>query len=202
MKLDFGCGAGVKKNYEGVDCADTGSHVKHVIDLTRKLPWKDCTVEAIHANHILEHMPYWRVRVIIFEWCRVLVPGGLVEIAGPDILKIMHWVREDYRRLLEVQVDILGTHDTKYANDIGVPDPGRHRVALCGPLVVRYLQAAGIFANVIDFEKTVRTFRVRGNKSSHVKKTEYLRNLRNLKDFPWPDIDQYEDELWTGRNTR
>jgi len=193
LKLDFGCGTGVKQGYEGVDCADTGPHVRHVVDLTKTLPWRDGSVYAIHANHILEHMPYWRIRDIIFEWSRVLAPDGIIEVSGPDILKIMHWVRGDPLRLLEVQVDIVGTHEDKYENDIGVVDPGRHRTVLCGPMVAWWLRAAGVYAKVVDFEKTFRTFKVKGNKIRRVAKKNFQAFVRYQRE--WPDMKLYEDTL-------
>lgn len=56
IKLDLGCGQAPKEGFEGVDVR--GGKAKHVVDLF-KFPWpfKDDSVDEIHASHLLEHVP-------------------------------------------------------------------------------------------------------------------------------------------------
>jgi predicted SAM-dependent methyltransferase len=56
VKLDLGCGLVPKEGFEGVDIR--GGKAKHVADLF-KFPWpfKDSSVDEIHASHLLEHVP-------------------------------------------------------------------------------------------------------------------------------------------------
>jgi hypothetical protein len=56
LRLDLGCGLNPKEGFEGVDLR--GEKAKHVVDLF-KFPWpfKDNSVEEIHASHFLEHIP-------------------------------------------------------------------------------------------------------------------------------------------------
>jgi predicted SAM-dependent methyltransferase len=56
LKLDLGCGLNPKEGHEGVDLY--GDKAKHKVDLF-KFPWpfKDNSVDEIHASHLLEHVP-------------------------------------------------------------------------------------------------------------------------------------------------
>lgn len=46
------------------------------------LPFKDNTLDFVHASHILEDFEHWATPLI--EWDRVLKPGGHLIIAIPD----------------------------------------------------------------------------------------------------------------------
>jgi hypothetical protein len=56
LRLDLGCGLNPKEGFEGVDLY--GDKAKHKADLF-KFPWpfKDNSVDEIHASHLLEHVP-------------------------------------------------------------------------------------------------------------------------------------------------
>jgi predicted SAM-dependent methyltransferase len=56
IRLDLGCGQNPKEGFEGVDLY--GDKAKHKVDLF-KFPWpfKDNSVDEIHASHLLEHVP-------------------------------------------------------------------------------------------------------------------------------------------------
>ena len=56
LKLDLGCGQNPKEGFEGVDLY--GDKAKHKVDLF-KFPWpfRDNSVDEIHASHFLEHIP-------------------------------------------------------------------------------------------------------------------------------------------------
>ena len=56
IKLDLGCGLNPREGFEGVDLY--GEKAKHKVDLF-KFPWpfKDASVDEIHASHFLEPIP-------------------------------------------------------------------------------------------------------------------------------------------------
>lgn len=55
MKLNLGCGNGKKKGYVNCDISKDVNPDK-IIDLEKKLPFKDDSVEEIRAEHVLEHI--------------------------------------------------------------------------------------------------------------------------------------------------
>ncbi len=55
MKLHLGCGLVKKKGY--INCDISGKvNPDKVIDLEKKLPFKDNSVDEILANHVFEHI--------------------------------------------------------------------------------------------------------------------------------------------------
>ncbi len=55
------------------------------LDLTRPFPFRDASIEAVLASHVLEHLTVEEARSCVAEIQRVLVPGGVVRVAVPDL---------------------------------------------------------------------------------------------------------------------
>lgn len=53
-------------------------------DLTKPLPQKDATVEAIYSSHMFEHVYLTEARALAKEAFRVMAPGGIIRLALPD----------------------------------------------------------------------------------------------------------------------
>ena len=79
-KIDIGCGKQLREGYEGIDKIDYGQ--KHILDLeTDKLPYDDDSVDAIYANHFLEHLK--DTKHCLNECWRVLKKDGVFEANCP-----------------------------------------------------------------------------------------------------------------------
>lgn len=83
MKLHLGCGPKYIPGWLHIDVVDLPHvNIKHAIDA---LPMVlDGTVEIIYAAHVLEHFMRREVPRVLKEWCRILVPGGILRLAVPD----------------------------------------------------------------------------------------------------------------------
>ncbi|MBD1928900.1 methyltransferase domain-containing protein [Trichocoleus sp. FACHB-90] len=55
------------------------------LDLTKKFPWADNSVDAAYTSHVLEHLYLDGALNCISEVYRVLKPGGIFRIAVPDL---------------------------------------------------------------------------------------------------------------------
>ncbi|WP_176787683.1 class I SAM-dependent methyltransferase [Roseospirillum parvum] len=63
-----------------------GPTVDVVADARDLSMFADGSVAALYASHILEHLSYQReVDAALAEWHRVLVPGGVVMVAVPNL---------------------------------------------------------------------------------------------------------------------
>lgn len=93
IKLDLGCGRNKQPGFTGVDLYSPDADVK--LDLFKfPWPWKDNTVDEIHASHFIEHLPA-NVRWPFFEECwrimkldatmRIFVPSWKSERAFGDM---------------------------------------------------------------------------------------------------------------------
>lgn len=66
------------------------------MDLRKPLPFDASTVQFISAEHCVEHLSH-REAWSFFEEChRVLVPGGVVRIAVPDLTRMNKHMTQEY----------------------------------------------------------------------------------------------------------
>jgi ubiquinone/menaquinone biosynthesis C-methylase UbiE len=80
MKLHLGCGNDYKKGY--VNC-DISKDVKpdKVVDLEKKLPFKDNSIDEVIANHVLEHV--YNFIPLMHELHRVCKKNAVLKIKTP-----------------------------------------------------------------------------------------------------------------------
>ena len=99
MKVAFGCGDlnYHDRGYLNIDIRPL-PHIDQVVDVSKKLPWEDNSIDEILAESVLEHIPhgflntqsvYSRAHLktisVLQEWYRVLAPGGKCIIKVPNL---------------------------------------------------------------------------------------------------------------------
>lgn len=57
--------------------------VRH--DVRTGLPYPEASVSHIYSSHMIEHLSRWRALTLVRECARVLVPGGVLRLATPDL---------------------------------------------------------------------------------------------------------------------
>ena len=60
-----------------------------LVDIRKKLPLEDNSINYIYCSHVLEHFEKWEVKNILLETKRILKDGGIVRIVLPDIDKVI-----------------------------------------------------------------------------------------------------------------
>src|SRR5512137_1302163 len=84
LRLNLGSSSDRAPGWTNVDFSpDTNPDI--VADVER-LPLKDGVACEIWASHILEHLPCGTKA--LEEWHRVLMPGGVITVAVPDVLEV------------------------------------------------------------------------------------------------------------------
>jgi predicted SAM-dependent methyltransferase len=63
----------------------------------QRLPFDDNTVDELYAAHVIEHIPWFMTDAALADACRVLKPGGLIEIHTVDFAYIVGCYRENKR---------------------------------------------------------------------------------------------------------
>ncbi len=83
LKLDFGAGWNPQPGFKSVDLYEPKADLK--VDLFKfPLPWKDGTVDEIHASHFIEHIPR-TIRWPFFEECwRIMKQDAVMKIIVPS----------------------------------------------------------------------------------------------------------------------
>jgi predicted SAM-dependent methyltransferase len=81
-----------------------------------RLPFATGSLDALRANHVLEHQSYELVPETLQEWARVLRPGGHVDIGVPDARFVAEqWVRGEIDTA-EANHWLLGGHSERDAH--------------------------------------------------------------------------------------
>jgi predicted SAM-dependent methyltransferase len=84
MKLHLGCNRRYIPGFIHIDMA----HYPHV-DHNTAVEWlpmfEDNAIELIYASHVLEYFDRQEAVQVLHEWHRVLMPGGTLRLAVPDL---------------------------------------------------------------------------------------------------------------------
>jgi predicted SAM-dependent methyltransferase len=85
LRLHLGSGDNRLPGWVNVDFFRPGRAIDLYWDLRRRLPFPDASVDAVFAEHLLEHLPF-PVGVRLLRECRrVTQPGAIVRIGVPDL---------------------------------------------------------------------------------------------------------------------
>ena len=81
--LNVGCGKKphnhtINLNYEWYPFIDL------TWDITKPLPLANSSLNGVYSEHVLEHLPFDVVPVILRDWVRVMKPGGTLRVLVPD----------------------------------------------------------------------------------------------------------------------
>jgi predicted SAM-dependent methyltransferase len=78
---------GSRTRYPGWKTLDLvgGPQVDYVGDCETLEQFDTGSIEELYASHVLEHVPYAHLPATLKEWHRVLMPGGKIMVAVPDM---------------------------------------------------------------------------------------------------------------------
>lgn len=86
IRLNLGCGKRILPNYVNIDTKPFEDKVE--VQDVRNLQFADDSVDEILAEFILEHISYFETQETMWEWWRVLKPGGVLILLVPDFEEI------------------------------------------------------------------------------------------------------------------
>ena len=85
LRLHLGSADNRLPGWVNVDLLRAGRTLDLYWDLRRPLPFWDASVDAIFAEHLLEHLPFPAGVGLLRECRRVLRPGGIARVGVPDL---------------------------------------------------------------------------------------------------------------------
>jgi len=99
VRVNLGCGPHYAAGWTNLDVIRLGEIQPDIIvEPMGPWPFEDGTVDQFYAGHVLEHIPWGDVPVLMAEVCRVLRPGGQFLSVGPDVFRMVrgfgvdHWL--------------------------------------------------------------------------------------------------------------
>jgi len=118
----------------------------HYLNLKKKLPFKDDSVNAFFSSHVIEHLYIHHTESLLREILRTLVPGGSVRFVLPDLEYCMRlYDPADPRKFLE----------TIFENTQRGLEKNQHKWMYTAPYLIRLLKETGFsFPCQREYQKT------------------------------------------------
>ena len=107
-RINLACG-GVYvngKHWINLDYASSSRAVQQA-NLLGQLPLSDESAELVYSSHFLEHIPRSQVSALLSECWRVLHPGGVLRLVGPDLENLCHTYLTHRKRGEHEQADFV-----------------------------------------------------------------------------------------------
>jgi len=84
MKLHLGSGRRYIPGFIHIDMANY-PHINHQMAVEWLPMFEDGAIELIYASHVLEYFDRQEAMLVLREWHRLLMPGGTLRLAVPDM---------------------------------------------------------------------------------------------------------------------
>lgn len=70
---------------EGCLTVDIDPRADAYVDIAKKLPFDDSSIDLIFCEEVIEHVDFQLGRNLLSECCRILKPGGIIRITTPSL---------------------------------------------------------------------------------------------------------------------
>ena len=98
--LNIGCGARYHKDWINIDKISYGKDIIQC-DLKKGIPFPDSFFNVVYHSNLIEHFSKKDAEYLIQECFRVLIPGGIIRIATPDLEEITNLYLESLKKARE-----------------------------------------------------------------------------------------------------
>lgn len=108
--IHLGCGNINSPEFINVD-TKPAPHIHYIMDATDLSFFQDNYADLVYACHILEHVPEKNILKVLYEWKRILKPGGVLRISVPDLDKLIEIYERCSRDISSIRSPLMGTYD-------------------------------------------------------------------------------------------
>lgn len=121
-----------------------GTHPVDIVADARNVPVPDGTVDHVFNSECLEHFPWSETKNVLFDWVRLLKPGGTIRIEVPDFLQACQQVLVNDSEEMDfaIQQIIFGGQINQW---------DFHYAGLTPRILTRHLQELGV--DVVDVKR-------------------------------------------------
>ena len=99
IKLHLGCGRNILDGWINTDYNTAKFGGSKYLDVTKKFPYDNNSVDYIFSEHMIEHITYHEGKFMLEESFRVLKSGGKIRISTPDLKFLIKLYNEDKTEL-------------------------------------------------------------------------------------------------------
>jgi SAM-dependent methyltransferase len=158
--LNLGCGPHSFPGWLNVDVIETDTIKPDVVVNGPRLPFADAAFGVAYLGHMLEHVAWDRVPIVLAEVRRVVRPGGEVRIVGPDAGRaILRSIHNRDKPAAESHIwEVIEDSSHYQRHEPGRDWPGaRHQWTCYAERVVWAMKNAG-FVDVAELPLTIEAF--------------------------------------------
>jgi len=94
LRLHVGCGPVLMRDWINIDI---DGHPDIFVDLTKKLPFRDGSVDLVFSEHVIEHLTAEEASFCMKEFARVLTKNGTARIATVDLDYVVGKYHDDWK---------------------------------------------------------------------------------------------------------
>ena len=99
IKLHLGCGRNILDGWINTDYNTAKFSGSDYLDVTKKFPYDNNSVDYIFSEHMIEHISYQDGKFMLEESFRVLKSSGKIRISTPDLKFLIKLYNEDKTEL-------------------------------------------------------------------------------------------------------
>jgi len=111
--IHLGCGDIASPEFINID-ARPAPHVHYIRDVTDLSIFSDNYADLVYACHLLEHIQHNNLKKTLWEWRRILKPGGILRLSVPDFDKIVHIYESCSCNISSILGPLMGGQGHKY----------------------------------------------------------------------------------------
>jgi predicted SAM-dependent methyltransferase len=111
--IHIGCGDVASPEFINVD-ARPAPHVHYIRDATDLSVFGKGYADLIYACHVLEHIRHTELKKTLWEWRRILKPGGILRLSVPDFDKLVGIYRHCGQDIDSILGPLMGGQEHEY----------------------------------------------------------------------------------------
>ena len=119
IKLHLGCGRNILDGWINTDYNTAKFGGSEYLDVTKKFPYNNNSVDYIFSEHMIEHITYHEGKFMLEESFRVLKSDGKIRISTPDLKFLINLYTDNKTDLQKKYIDYTVNHSA-YDVSIGI----------------------------------------------------------------------------------
>ena len=112
IKLHLGCGRNILDGWINTDYNTAKFGGSEYLDVTKKFPYNNNSVDYIFSEHMIEHITYHEGKFMLEESFRVLKSGGKIRISTPDLKFLINLYTDNKTDLQKKYIDYSVNHSS------------------------------------------------------------------------------------------